>query len=115
MMNVSRLQKFDGKLTAQGTLLLHGPLLCSDGGSNSERNTSMAVKPRELQVFLFDQSIIFSEIVGKKTEHVNPSYVYKNHIQVNIVSYFSSKWNMYIHILWSETNYGFDIFRQTKW
>lgn len=92
MMNVSRLQKFDGKLTAQGTLLLHGPLLCSDGGSNSERNTSMAVKPRELQVFLFDQSIIFSEIVGKKTEHVNPSYVYKNHIQVNIESYFSTKW-----------------------
>lgn len=83
MMNVSRLQKFDGKLTAQGTLLLHGPLLCSEGGNNSERNT-MAVKPRELQVFLFDQSIIFSEIVGKKTEHVNPSYVYKNHIQVNI-------------------------------
>lgn len=87
-MVVSRLQKFDGRLTAQGTLLLNGPLLCSEGGSNSERNTSMAVKPRQLQVFLFEQCIIFSEIVGKNTEHVDPSYVCKNHIQVNIDLFF---------------------------
>lgn len=83
-MDVGRLQKFEGKITAQGNLLLHGPLLCTEGTNNAERNSSVAIKPRELQVFLFQQSIIFSEIVGKKTQFVNPSYIYKNHIQVNI-------------------------------
>lgn len=82
MMDVGRLQKFEGKITAQGNLLLHGPLLCTEGINNTERNTSVAIKPRELQVFLFQQSIIFSEIVGKKTQFVNPAYIYKNHIQV---------------------------------
>lgn len=83
MMDVGRLQKFEGKITAQGNLLLHGPLLCTEGNNNTERNASVAIKPRELQVFLFQQSIIFSEIVGKKTQFVNPSYIYKNHIQVS--------------------------------
>ncbi|XP_055319895.1 kalirin isoform X8 [Sitodiplosis mosellana] len=83
MMDVGRLQKFEGKITAQGNLLLHGPLLCTEGTNNAERNSSVAIKPRELQVFLFQQSIIFSEIVGKKTQFVNPSYIYKNHIQFN--------------------------------
>lgn len=83
MMDLFRLQKFDGKITAQGNLLLHGPLLCTETASNFERNSSLAIKPRELQVFLFQQSIIFSEIVGKKTQFVNPSYIYKNHIQVS--------------------------------
>lgn len=87
MMDVGRLQKFEGKITAQGKLLLHGPLLCTEGGNNMERNASVAVKPRELQVFLFEQNIIFSDIVGKKTQFVNPSYIYKNHIQVYIYIY----------------------------
>lgn len=85
MMDVGRLQKFEGKITAQGTLLLHGPLQCIETINNAERNSSLAIKPRELQVFLFQQSIIFSEIVGKRTQFVNPSYIYKNHIQVNIL------------------------------
>lgn len=85
MMDVGRLQKFEGKITAQGNLLLHGPLLCTEGANNAERNSSVVIKPRELQVFLFQQSIIFSEIVGKKTPFVNPCYVYKNHIQVILV------------------------------
>lgn len=81
-MDVGRLQKFDGKITAQGQLLLHGPLLCAEGSPNLDRNSSVVVKPRDLQVFLFEQNIIFSEIVGKKTQFQNPSYIYKNHIQV---------------------------------
>lgn len=83
MMDVGRLQRFEGKITAQGNLLLHGPLLCTESGNTAERNSSVAIKPRELQVFLFQQSIIFSEIVGKRTQFVNPSYIYKNHIQVS--------------------------------
>lgn len=84
-MDVGRLQKFEGKITAQGKLLLHGPLLCMEGNTNVDRNSSIVVKPRELQVFLFEQNIIFSEIVGKKTQFTNPSYIYKNHIQVNLL------------------------------
>lgn len=84
MMDLFRLQKFDGKIKVQGNLMLHGPLLCTECPSNADRNSSLAIKPREMQVFLFQQSIIFSEIVGKKTQFVNPSYIYKNHIQVRL-------------------------------
>lgn len=82
MMDVGRLQKFEGKITAQGKLLLHGPLVCVEGPMMADRNSSIVPKPRELQVFLFEQNIIFSDIVGKKTQFTNPSYIYKTHIQV---------------------------------
>ncbi|XP_060832863.1 triple functional domain protein isoform X3 [Bombus pascuorum] len=77
MMDVARLQGFDGKITAQGKLLLHGPLLVSEFSSN------LPSKEKEWQVFLFEQNIIFSEAVGKKTQFTNPVYIYKAHIQVN--------------------------------
>lgn len=80
MMDVARLQGFDGKITAQGKLLLHGPLLVSEFSSN------LPSKEKEWQVFLFEQNIIFSEAVGKKTQFTNPVYIYKAHIQVNKMS-----------------------------
>lgn len=80
-MDVGRLQKFEGKITAQGKLLLHGTIFCGET-SGGERNTSSMQKPKELQVFLFEQNIIFSDINGKKTQFTNPSYIYKSHIQV---------------------------------
>lgn len=94
MMDVGRLQNFSGKITAQGNLLMHGPLCCevidpnssttsSDSSSRNSSSGSNSQKPKELQVFLFDQSIIFSEIVGKKTQFQNPAYIYKLHIQVS--------------------------------
>lgn len=88
MMDVGRLQNFEGKITAQGNLLLHGSLLCIEVNNTTfasvsdARNSSNGPKQKELQVFLFDQCIIFSEIVGKKTQFTNPAYVYKLHIQV---------------------------------
>jgi triple functional domain protein len=81
MMDVGRLQKFEGKITAQGNLLLYGTLLCVECLSG-DRNSSMQ-KPKELRVFLFEQNIIFSDIVGRKTQFTNPSYIYKSHVQVN--------------------------------
>lgn len=71
-----------GKITAQGKLLLHGPLYCVEGASSSDKNSYNAQKPKELHVFLFEQNIIFAEIVGKKTQFTSPSYIYKAHIQV---------------------------------
>lgn len=57
--------------------MLHGPLICSDA-----QGLSIVGKNKELQVFLFEQSIIFSEVVGKKTQFTSPQYYYKAHIQV---------------------------------
>jgi len=81
MMNVGRLQGFDGKLTAQGKLLLQGVLQVSEGSSSSA-----SAKFKERQVFLFEQIIIFSEAVGQKTQFSNPVYIHKNHLQVNKMS-----------------------------
>lgn len=83
MMDVGRLQKFEGKITAQGKLILHGPLQCTEYPSTADRHANVMLKPRDLQVFLFEQNIIFSEIVGKKTQFTNPSYIYKSHVQVS--------------------------------
>ncbi|CAG0901712.1 unnamed protein product, partial [Darwinula stevensoni] len=85
MMNVGRLQGFDGKITAQGKLLLHGPLLCHEESSDSSQES------QELQVFLFEQSIIFSEAMGKKTQFLDPLYRYHHHIQVNHMALDSSQ------------------------
>uniref|UniRef100_A0A8D8Y3N1 Triple functional domain protein n=2 Tax=Cacopsylla melanoneura TaxID=428564 RepID=A0A8D8Y3N1_9HEMI len=87
MMDVGRLQGFDGKITAQGKLLLHGPLYCWEStGNSSSSNSSSSNRSKELQVFLFEQTMIFSEAVGKKTQFTNPVYIHKAHIQVNKMS-----------------------------
>lgn len=89
MMDVGRLQHFEGKITSQGNLCLHGSLMCTEvnnttfASASEARNSSNGPKAKELQVFLFDQCVIFSEIVGKKTQFTNPAYIYKLHIQVN--------------------------------
>lgn len=66
-----------GKITAQGKLLLHGQLYCS-----TELSRLPSKEFKELQVFLFEQAIIFSEIVGKRTQFIQPVFIYKAHIQV---------------------------------
>lgn len=80
MMNVGRLQGFDGKIMAQGKLLLYGPLMCCEGPSAHN------FRGKELMVFLFEQSIIFSESGRKKNQFSNPVYAYKSHLQVNKMS-----------------------------
>ncbi|XP_059472379.1 kalirin isoform X2 [Neocloeon triangulifer] len=80
MMDVGRLQGFEGKITAQGKLMMHGPLTCMEGSA------AQGFRGKELQVFLFEQSMIFSEAVGRKTQFTNPVYIYKGHVQVNKMS-----------------------------
>ncbi|XP_060654052.1 kalirin isoform X5 [Drosophila nasuta] len=68
------LHDFDGEITAQGNLLLQGTLQCSiDAGQ----------RQRELQVFLFQQIIIFADIQKAKTQYTDPIYKYRTHIQLN--------------------------------
>lgn len=83
MMMVGRLQGFDGKITAQGKLLLHGQLFCS---TELGKQQQAAKEFKELQVFLFEQAIIFSEVVGKRTQFIQPVFIYKAHIQMNKMS-----------------------------
>lgn len=88
MMCVGRLQGFDGKIAAQGKLLLQGSVQVGDlkeSQSNSAASIS-SIKLRERQVFLFEQAVILSETVGAKSAFSNPVYIYKNHIQVNKMS-----------------------------
>jgi len=78
MMDIGRLQGFEGKIVSQGKLLLRGPLLCTDDPSSGPN-----YKMKEMTVFLFEQIMIFAETVGKKTQFTSPVYTYKAHIQVN--------------------------------
>lgn len=84
MMVISRLQKYKGNITAQGRLLLHGQLMCIESVNHSDRASVVQTqKPRELQLFLFEQSIIFADVVGKKNQFSSPLYDYRSHIQVS--------------------------------
>uniref|UniRef100_A0A8C6LPE0 Rho guanine nucleotide exchange factor 25 n=1 Tax=Nothobranchius furzeri TaxID=105023 RepID=A0A8C6LPE0_NOTFU len=77
MMNVSRLQGFEGKITAQGKLLQQ------DTFSVSEQDSSILSKARERRVFLFEQLVIFSEPLEKKKGIPLPGYTFKNSIKVS--------------------------------
>ena len=90
-------RSIQGKIVAQGKLLLRGPLFCTDDPTSGPN-----FKMREMTVFLFEQVIshiypprnfktlilqimLFAETVGKKTQFTSPNYNYKAHIQVKHV------------------------------
>ncbi|XP_076464280.1 kalirin-like [Babylonia areolata] len=78
MMQVGRLQGFNGKITAQGKLLLQETLLVS------EVVAGVPQKAKERRLFLFEQIIIVSEMIErKKGDFSNASYIYKNSLKVN--------------------------------
>ncbi|KAK6165753.1 hypothetical protein SNE40_022615 [Patella caerulea] len=85
MMQVGRLQGFDGKITAQGKLLLQDTLLVAEVTPTSQQ------KFKERRVFLFEQIIIFSEMTEKrKGDFSNANYVFKNSVKVNKMSMTNS-------------------------
>ncbi|XP_075317030.1 rho guanine nucleotide exchange factor 25 isoform X2 [Odontesthes bonariensis] len=77
MMNVGRLQGFEGKITAQGKLLQQ------DTFSVSEQEAGLLSRARERRVFLFEQLVIFSEPIDKKKGLPLPGYTFKNSIKVS--------------------------------
>ena len=81
MFELTRPPPPQGKITAQGKLLHRGPMVCLD--STPPANGPPKMKP--YTVFLFEQILIFSEIVGKKTAFTSPVYVYKAHFMVSSV------------------------------
>ncbi|XP_059924388.1 rho guanine nucleotide exchange factor 25 isoform X1 [Gadus macrocephalus] len=77
MMNVGRLQGFQGKITAQGKLLQQ------DTFSVSEQENNILSRGRERRVFLFEQLVIFSEPIDKKKGFSLPGYTFKSSIKVS--------------------------------
>ncbi|NXR99013.1 KALRN protein, partial [Oxylabes madagascariensis] len=74
MMNLGRLQGFEGKLTAQGKLLQQDTFyVTEDSGVQS--------RPKERRVFLFEQIVIFSELLRKGS--LTPGYMFKKSIKMN--------------------------------
>ncbi|XP_071149834.1 rho guanine nucleotide exchange factor 25-like [Mytilus edulis] len=79
MMQLGRLQGFDGKITAQGKLLHQDTLLVSEISQGQSQP-----KFKERRVFLFEQIILFSEMSEKKRGDLSDTnYVYKNSMKVN--------------------------------
>lgn len=66
-----------GKITAQGKLLKYGSLHCHEGAAANH------ARAKEHVVFLFEQSVIISEALPRRSPFVNPGYLYKSHIQVS--------------------------------
>nr|XP_020733670.1 triple functional domain protein [Odocoileus virginianus texanus] len=77
MMNVGRLQGFDGKIVAQGKLLLQDTFLVTDP------DTGLLPRCKERRVFLFEQIVIFSEPLDKKKGFSMPGFLFKNSIKVS--------------------------------
>ncbi|XP_041665389.1 triple functional domain protein isoform X6 [Cheilinus undulatus] len=77
MMNVGRLQGFDGKIVAQGRLLLQDTFMVSDPEG------SLLGRMKERRVFLFEQLVIFSEPLDKKKGFSSPGFLYKHSIKVS--------------------------------
>uniref|UniRef100_A0A673HF11 non-specific serine/threonine protein kinase n=1 Tax=Sinocyclocheilus rhinocerous TaxID=307959 RepID=A0A673HF11_9TELE len=77
MMNVGRLQGFDGKIVAQGRLLLQDTFMVSD------QDGGLLSRMKERRVFLFEQIVIFSEPLDKKKGFSMPGYLFKNSIKVS--------------------------------
>uniref|UniRef100_A0A671X3U6 Rho guanine nucleotide exchange factor 25 n=1 Tax=Sparus aurata TaxID=8175 RepID=A0A671X3U6_SPAAU len=77
MMNVGRLQGFEGKITAQGKLLQQ------DTFTVTEQDSSFLSRAKERRVFLFEQMVIFSEPIDRKKGFSIPGYIFKNSIKVS--------------------------------
>ncbi|XP_045553977.1 LOW QUALITY PROTEIN: kalirin [Salmo salar] len=78
MMNLGRLQGYEGKLTSQGKLLQQETFCVweQDGGVLS--------RSKDRRVFLFEQIIIFSELLRKGSSP--PGYQYKKSIKVSYLA-----------------------------
>ncbi|XP_069614679.1 rho guanine nucleotide exchange factor 25 isoform X2 [Ranitomeya imitator] len=77
MMNLGRLQGFEGKITAQGKLLQQDTFMVT------EQECSFLTRGKERRVFLFEQLIIFSEPIDKKKGFSLPGYIFKNSIKIS--------------------------------
>ena len=74
---------FQGKIVAQGKLLLQDTFLVTD------QDAGLLPRCKERRVFLFEQIVIFSEPLDKKKGFSMPGFLFKNSIKVACVCVFS--------------------------
>lgn len=72
----SLLLSLQGKIVAQGRLLLQDTFMVSD------QDGGLLSRMKERRVFLFEQIVIFSEPLDKKKGFSTPGYLFKNSIKV---------------------------------
>ncbi|XP_058642357.1 kalirin isoform X2 [Onychostoma macrolepis] len=77
MMNLGRLQGFEGKLTSQGKLLQQETFFVT------EQDSGVLSRSKERRVFLFEQIVIFSELLRKGS--TTPGYQFKKSIKVSFL------------------------------
>uniref|UniRef100_A0A8C5AZA6 non-specific serine/threonine protein kinase n=1 Tax=Gadus morhua TaxID=8049 RepID=A0A8C5AZA6_GADMO len=77
MMNLGRLQGFEGKLTSQGKLLQQETFFVT------EQDGGVLSRSKERRVFLFEQIVIFSELLRKGSS--TPGYQFKKSIKVAVL------------------------------
>lgn len=70
-------QLLQGKIVAQGRLLLQDTFMVSD------QDGGLLSRMKERRVFLFEQIVIFSEPIDKKKGFSTPGYLFKNSIKVS--------------------------------
>ncbi|XP_077472527.1 kalirin isoform X3 [Stigmatopora argus] len=75
MMNLGRLQGYEGKLTSQGKLLQQETFYVT------EQDSGVLSRSKERRVFLFEQIVIFSELLRKDSS--TPGYQFKKSIKVS--------------------------------
>lgn len=73
---LSLLFSLQGKIVAQGRLLLQDTFMVSD------QDGGLLSRMKERRVFLFEQIVIFSEPLDKKKGFSTPGYLFKNSIKV---------------------------------
>ncbi|KAA0713404.1 Kalirin [Triplophysa tibetana] len=78
MMNLGRLQGYEGKLTAQGKLLQQDTFFVT------EQDSGVLSRSKERRVFLFEQIVIFSELLRKGSS--TPGYQFKKNIKVSYLN-----------------------------
>ncbi|TRY95165.1 hypothetical protein DNTS_034680, partial [Danionella cerebrum] len=77
MMNLGRLQGYEGKLTAQGKLLQQDTFFVT------EQDSGVLSRSKERRVFLFEQIVIFGELLRKGSS--TPGYQFKKSIKVSFL------------------------------
>ncbi|XP_067891435.1 kalirin isoform X2 [Heterodontus francisci] len=78
MMNLGRLEDFEGKITAQGKLLQQDTFYVT------EQDSGVLSRSKERRVFLFEQIVIFSEQLNKGSS--TPRYQFKNSIKMSYLN-----------------------------
>lgn len=74
----SLMRLLQGKIVAQGRLLLQDTFMVSD------QDGGLLSRMKERRVFLFEQIVIFSEPLDKKKGFSTPGYLFKNSIKVSV-------------------------------